>query len=207
MLIRSDLNTISLTLTDDDTGTATASTSVTVNNVNPTLSNVQVSAASVNENGSITLTGSYADVGSQDTHTLTISWGDGSAPQTVPVSGGSFSVVHQYLDDNPTGTASRSEERRVGQTDEDTGTACASTADTLNNDDPAMCHVHVSVAIVTENGSITLTGSYADVGSQDTHTLTISWGDGSAPQTVPVSGGSFSVVHQYLDDNPTGTAS
>src|SRR5437773_2197685 len=103
MLIRSDLNTISLTLTDDDTGTATASTSVTVNNVNPTLSTVQVSAASVNENGSITLTGSYADVGTQDTHTLTINWGDGSAPQTVSVSGGSFSVVH------------RSEERRAGE--------------------------------------------------------------------------------------------
>src|SRR5437867_2439135 len=93
---------MSLTLSDDHTGTATASTSVTVNYVNTTLRNVADCAATVDEYGSVTLTGSYADVGSQDTHTLTISWGDGSAPQTVPVSGGSFSVVHQYLDDNPT---------------------------------------------------------------------------------------------------------
>src|SRR5205823_5989823 len=152
-----------------------------------------------NENGSITLTGSYADVGSQDTHTLTISWGDGSAPQTVPVSGGSFSVVHQYLDDNAAGTAGHQYTISLALTDHDTGTASTSTSFTLHHANPTPRIPYATLFPANENGSITLTGSYADVGSQDTHTLTISWGDGSAPQTVPVSGGSFSVVHQYLD--------
>src|SRR5437773_1740428 len=178
MLIRSDLNTISLTLTDDDTGTATASTSVTVNNVNPTLSNVAVSAATVNENGSITLTGSYADVGSQDTHTLTISWGDGSAPQTVPVSGGSFSVVHQYLDDNPTGTASDLNTISLTLTDDDTGTATASTSVTVNNVNPTLSNVQVSAASVNQNSTRLNTSHITNSDSHYTHKQTNSWGDG-----------------------------
>ena len=78
-------------------------TMLTVTNVPPVLETL--SATSVLENGTVHLRGTYHDVGTQDTHTLTINWGEG-APQTVSVSGGSFDITHQYLDDNPTNTAS-----------------------------------------------------------------------------------------------------
>ena len=42
-----------------------------------------LSATSVNENGTVHLTGTYHDVGSQDTHTLSINWGEGAVQQFV----------------------------------------------------------------------------------------------------------------------------
>ena len=64
----------------------------------------------------------------------------------------------------------------------------------------------LSATGVYENGTVHLTGMYHDPDAQDTHTLTIYWGEG-APQTVPVINGSFDITHQYLDDNPTNTGS
>jgi hypothetical protein len=63
------------------------STTATVTNVDPVV--LTLAATSVLENGVVHLTGTYSDVGSQDTHQLTINWGEG-APQVVSVSGGSF---------------------------------------------------------------------------------------------------------------------
>ena len=94
--------------------------SVTVNNVAPVI--LSLSATSVDENGLVTLSGTYSDTGTQDTHTLTIDWGEGPVTLPLPVSGGSFSFTHQYLDDNPSGTASDLYTIGVTLTDDDTGT-------------------------------------------------------------------------------------
>jgi hypothetical protein len=177
-------------------------TTITVNNVKPVINSL--SATSVDENGTVTLSGTYSDVGSQDTHTLTINWGEGPVTLPLPVSGGSFSFTHQYLDDNPTGTAGDTYTIGVTLTDDDTGTDTGSTATTISNVDPVI--LSLSATSVDENGTVTLSGTYSDVGSQDTHTLTINWGEGPVTLPLPVSGGSFSFTHQYLDDNPTGTA-
>ena len=197
----SDVYTINVTLTDDDTGAATSSTTTTISNLPPVIDSL--SASSANENGIVILTGTYHDVGTQDTHTLTINWGEGLA-ETVAVTGGAFSVTHQYLDDNPTGTASDVYTINVTLTDDDTGAATSSTTTTISNLPPVIDSL--SATSVSENGVVTLTGTYHDVGTQDTHTLTINWGEGLA-ETVAVTGGAFSVTHQYKDDNPTGTAS
>jgi hypothetical protein len=197
----SDVYTIGVTLTDDDTGTDEASTTTTISNVAPEI--LTITATSVNENGTVTLTGTYSDVGSLDTHTLTINWGEGD-PQTVVVTGGTFTVMHQYKDDNPSNTASDEYTIGVTLTDDDTGTDVASTTTTITNVAPQV--LTLSATSVNENGIVTLTGTYSDVGSQDTHKITINWGEG-APQTVVVTGGTFSVEHQYLDDNPTNTGS
>ncbi len=197
----SDVYAIGVVLTDDDTGSVAGSTTTTVTNLAPVI--LTVSATSANEDGVVTLTGTYSDVGTQDTHTLTINWGEG-APQTFAVSGGSFSFTHQYLDDNPTGTPSDVYAIGVVLTDDDTGSVAGSTTTTVTNLAPVI--LTVSATSANEDGVVTLTGTYSDVGTQDTHTLTINWGEG-APQTFAVSGGSFSFTHQYLDDNPTGTPS
>jgi hypothetical protein len=197
----SDVYTIGVTLTDDDTGTDVGSATTTITNVNPEI--LTLSATSVNEDGTVTLSGTYSDVGTQDTHTLTINWGEG-APVTLPVSGGTFSFTHQYLDDNPTNSSSDVYTISVTLTDDDTGTDVGSATTTITNVNPEI--LTLSATSVNEDGTVTLSGTYSDVGTQDTHTLTINWGEG-APVTLPVSGGTFSFTHQYLDDNPTNSSS
>jgi len=93
-----------------------ASFDLIVNNVAADLQNVAVTNAS--ENGMVTLAGEIVDPGLQDTFTLNINWGDPLSPDNVEqytfpssASGSgtavqSFSITHQYLDDNPNGAPS-----------------------------------------------------------------------------------------------------
>ncbi len=81
-------DSISVTVADDHATTAAVTTPVTVNNVAPSSVAINVSAATINENGSTTLSGSFVDPGTLDTHVVTINWGDGSVPQTVNLAAG-----------------------------------------------------------------------------------------------------------------------
>ena len=62
----------------------------------------------IDENGSVTVSGSFSDPGANAAHTLVIDWGAAEAPTRVALPAGTntFSAAHQYLDDNPTGTPS-----------------------------------------------------------------------------------------------------
>jgi hypothetical protein len=202
----SDTYTIGVGVFDDDGGSTSAATSVTVNNVAPVLSGVGT-AGTINENGTSTLTGTITDPGIQDTFTLTVNWGEG-APVNYSLAAGStsFSVTHQYLDDNPTGTAFDIYSISVTITDDDTGTGSASASQRVNNVAPTLGATSITSPVL-ENGSATLTGLFTDPGTQDTFTLTVNWGEG-APVVYSLGGAhSFSVSHEYLDDNPTGTSS
>jgi hypothetical protein len=48
---------------------------------------------------------------------------------------------------------------------------------------------------------------FDDPDTQDTHTASIDWGDGSATEnlTLPIGNRNLTLTHQYLDDNPTDT--
>jgi len=199
--------TITVTVTDDDTGQSTAATTVTVNNVAPALGNLSVDPAVIDENDSTTLSGSFTDPGSVDTHTVEIVWGDGNNDTfTLAVGERSFSMARQYLDDDPTGTPSDDYTITVTVTDDDTGQDISTTVVTVNNVAPALGDLNVDPAVIDENDSTTLSGSFTDPGSVDTHTVDIDWGDGNSDTFVlPVGERSFSMAHQYLDDDPTGT--
>ncbi len=190
---------VSVTVADDHATTAAVTTPVTVNNVAPSSVAINVSAATLNENGSTTLSGSFVDPGTLDTHVVTINWGDGSAPQTVNLAAGvlTFSgVAHQYLQDGNDAVS-------VTVADDHTTTAAVTTPVTVNNVAPSTVAINLSAPTINENGSTMLSGSFTDPGSLDTHVLTINWGDGSAPQTVNLAAGvlTFSgVAHQYLQD-------
>jgi hypothetical protein len=101
-------NLVSLNVIDNDGGVGSTSQTIAVTNVAPALRDVAVTPGTVDEGGSVTLSGSVSDPGSRDTLTLTINWGDGSDPEDVLLAAGSpsFSRSHTYADDNPTGTAS-----------------------------------------------------------------------------------------------------
>jgi len=202
-----DQYAVSLKLTDDDTGAAAASTTVGVTNVNPTIAPLTLNSV-INEDGTVTVTGSYADVGTLDTHTVSIDWGDGTAATAAAVDAGAktFTASHRYVDDNPTATASDTFTVKATVTDDDGGSASTSAVVTVNNVAPVLGNV--AITNVTENGVATLSGTITDPGTADTFTLIVDWGDGSS-ETFSYAAGTkaFSQTHRYLDDNPTGTPS
>ena len=178
-------------------------TSVTVNNVAPI---VTATGDTIDEDGTATVSGTISDPGTEDTFTVTIDWGEG-APEvfSYPVGATGYSETHQYLDDNPTGTASGVYSVSVTVEDGGGGVGNASTGVTVNNVAPI---VTATGDTIDEDGTATVSGTISDPGTEDTFTVTIDWGEG-APEvfSYPVGATGYSETHQYLDDNPTGTAS
>ena len=69
--------------------------------------------------GFVILTGSYSDPGILDTHTVTVSWGDGTtSPAIVDPVNYTFTATHQYVYDKP-GTSSSQDTISVTATDND----------------------------------------------------------------------------------------
>ncbi len=173
-------------------------------NAAPVLSNVAVTTP-ISENGSAALTGNISDADAGDSFTLTVNWGDGSAPQTFnyPAGSTSFSETHQYLDDNPTATPSDNYTISLTLSDGSLSDT-ASTTVTVNNAAPVLSNIAVSPATINVGGSTTLSGNITDVGTLDTHQIVINWGDGSSNTTLNLAAGVnvFSAAHQY---NTSGT--
>ena len=197
----SDVYPITVTVEDDDGGSGTASTSVTVNNVDPV---VTAEGSTIDENGWATVSGTITDPGTQDTFTVSIDWGEGADTYSYPAGTTTYSVQHQYLDDNPTGTPSDVYPITVTVEDDDGGSGAASTSVTVNNVDPV---VTAEGSTIDENGWATLSGTITDPGSQDTFTVTIDWGEAVDTYSYPAGTTTYGERHQYLDDNPTGTPS
>ena len=204
--------TIKVKVDDDDGGSDNDTIDVTVNNLDPVLSNLTLES-SIQENGTVTLKGSISDIGNLDTFEVTVNWGDPLSPNNVHIftlnSEGAFDLTHQYLDDNPSATQADDYTVTVEVIDDDGGSDSDSAVVTVNNVAPA--NLTLSAPAIDENGLTTLTGSFTDPGSLDTFTLDINWGDALSPdnaQTISLgTDRTFSISHQYLDDNPTATAS
>jgi hypothetical protein len=194
--------TITVTVTDQHGNSGSGSTSVVVNDVTPSDLQLALSAATLNENDSTSLSGSFTDPGTLDTHTVTINWGDGSSSSLALAAGvGSFSgLSHQYLDEG-------NYTIQVTVADDDGSSTSAVTSLVVNNVAPSNVQLALSAATINENDSTTLSGSFTDPATLDTHTVTINWGDGST-STVNLAAGVLSfggVNHQYLDE-PAGAS-
>ena len=203
-----DINTIQVTLTDQVANTASATAPITVQNLAPKIDTLLVTPA-LNENGIAQLQLEFSDPGTLDTHTVEINWGDGTFVETFSLAPGTqfLATSHQYLDDNPTGTPVDTNTVQVRVIDDDGGTATATREVVVSNLAPSIDTLSLTSPIF-EDGSTTLVGTYSDPGMQDTHELDIDWdGDFIFDQTVAVTGGSFSISRQFLDDNPTATPS
>jgi Ca2+-binding RTX toxin-like protein len=179
---------------------------VQVQNVEPVLALDAVSA--ILENGVATLTGTITDPGTLDTFTLNVDWGDPLSPNnieqyTFAAGTTSFELTHQYLDDNPSGTESDDYTIGLTITDDDTGTSSASTTVTVNNVAPVITELVSSAPTVGDAGEaepVTISALFTDVGSLDTHTATIDWGDGiTTAAIISESDGSGSITgaHAY----------
>jgi hypothetical protein len=132
----------------------------------------------INENDSTTLSGTFTDPGVRDSHTVVISWGDGSPDTTLTLAAGvlSFGAAHRYLDDNPTGTASDLYTINVSVTDKDAGGASGSTTVAVNNVAPVVGPITGAPVDPQPVGyTATITAAFTDQGTKDTHTATIYW--------------------------------
>jgi hypothetical protein len=197
-------------------GIVTVSLSISSVNDAPANLALTLSAASINENGSTSISGSFTDVESSDSHTVVIYWGDGSTNTTINLIPGDLTIPatsHTYLDDNPTATTSDSYTITVTVTDDDsTGTPPGSNKKsvsgtksvTVSNVAPAIVTLTgppAPLPLATPGGTSTTVGTtFTDVGSLDTHTCTFAWDDGTANTTVSASGtgnGSCSSTHTF----------
>jgi predicted acyltransferase (DUF342 family) len=174
--------------------------------IQPPRNLVMTGATTVAENGSSTINGTFVsdDAGA---HTVTIDWKDGPS-QTVTLGAGvrAFSVTHQYRDDNPSGTSADTYRVTVKVDSPSTGAVSATRPIRVDNVAPALTLL-TATGSVTENGVVTVNGSFSDPGSLDTHRVVVTWGEGvSTVITLDAGLRSFSTTHRYLDDNPTGNA-
>jgi uncharacterized repeat protein (TIGR01451 family) len=84
------------TATSDQTPTVTANVSVTVNNVAPGVT--AGAAQTVTLGAPVTVTATFTDPGSADTHTATVNWNDGGEIGAATVQGSTVRAVHVYTE-------------------------------------------------------------------------------------------------------------
>jgi VCBS repeat-containing protein len=165
--------------------TDTGHVSVTVDAVNDAPANVSVNGATLDENGSYSLSGSFTDLESGDTHTVTISWGDGATDTVINLGSGatSFASSHQYLDDNPTATAADNYTVTVTVTDNSLGAGAGGATVTVNNVAPIIVMSTGTIALSPDD-AFSRPGSFSDVGTIDTWTVTVDYGDLTGAHTL-----------------------
>ena len=192
-------STVEVQVADSDGAIGTSTLGVTVNNVAPMVS-FNISANPIAENDSIILTGFISDPGFLDSQTVTIDWGDSSPPTGFELAVGILGFItdpHQYLDDNPTGTPLDVNSITVTVTDKDSGAGIASGNVTVNNLAPVLTGVTGPLDPLALGSEATVSASFTDVGTQDTHTCTFAWDDGEPDAAGTASGGSCSAPHTY----------
>ncbi|MGQ3360769.1 MAG: hypothetical protein ACT6XY_17285 [Phreatobacter sp.] len=203
--IASGRYTVGVTVTDGQgaSGSTSLPDAVEVRNLAPTLADVTVTPV-IDENGVVTLTGRVIDAGGNDTHQVTVTWGDG-ASETVAVDPATrtFTTTHRYADD-AAGAGIASGRYTVGVTATDgqgaSGSMSLPDAVEVRNLAPTLSDVTVT-PVIDENGVVTLTGRVVDAGGNDTHQVTVTWGDGTS-ETVAVDPATrtFTTTHRYADD-------
>jgi len=212
-----DSYAVSASIEDNDMGTGMGGTSVIVRDVAPTV--VLDPVIDINEDGTVSLSGTITDPGTLDSFSLDIDWGDPLSPGNTeqvmlpPSPSGSqgFMLTHQYLDDNPSGTARDDYTVQVTVTDDDTLSGGDSETFQISNVRPQL--TLDPVMSIDENGVATLSGKITDPGTLDTFSMFVDWGDPLSPNNyeMPTFGASltgtqpFTLTHQYPDDNPSGT--
>jgi Ca2+-binding RTX toxin-like protein len=188
--------TLHVTLVDDDGPAALDTLALTVTNVAPVVTAISATP-SISENDVVTLTGSLTDPGALDTYTLVVDWGEGPA-QTVLLGADvrTFTLTHQYLDDNPTGTPSDLYPIGVSLTDDDDGSVAASASTTVSNVAPTAALAGPDHGV--RGAALAFAGSFTDPGTLDTHAVSWDFGDGTVIGFHPTTdAGALGVSHAF----------
>jgi Bacterial Ig-like domain (group 3)/PKD domain/Bacterial pre-peptidase C-terminal domain/RTX calcium-binding nonapeptide repeat (4 copies) len=218
----SDTITVSVADDDEPLSPITAATSVAVSDVPASALVLSPSTTLLTEGSSFTLGGTFFDPGALDRHNVAIDWGDGSSPTHVALGAGvmTFSGVQHLYRDNPTGHPDFVVTVSVTDPAEPAGPPATSTLHIIvTNVAPSVTSLSLLGADgqplqpgvpgvagkINENDGVLLSGSYADAGLFDRHTVMVDWGDGStSAASVDSVHRTFHAKHHY-DDNPVGT--
>ena len=188
---------IRLRVTDDGGLTHEDTATVTVANSEPRVVVVPPDAAT--EGSQLTLDVEFGDQGLEDTHTVTVDWGDGSEEsKSEPIrpaeeTSGNVQPSHTYADD---GTYTVT----VTVADDDGGTGTDSIQVTVTNVKPTVSPVVMSDPAPVAGTLVQFSAPFTDPGSLDTHTAQWTWGDGtSGAGAVSEAGGNGTVTgsHTY----------
>lgn len=202
--------TVKLRVTDAQAATDEDTATVTVANVPPSIGSILVSAASIDEGQSVTVSGTFSDPGAADTFSGSALWSDGQATAVV-LGPGTFSTTRSFPDDHPaTGTAADVFTVNVTIADDDLGSDTATSPPvTVHNVDPTIDTIVLSSTSIDEGDpAVTVSGTFSDpalgVGSE-TFSGTATWSDGQTT-ALTVGSGTFSTGRSFADDHPaTGT--
>ncbi|WP_406700940.1 putative Ig domain-containing protein [Singulisphaera sp. Ch08] len=174
---------VTFTVTDNGTPALSASETITITvaKVNHAPRNIVLNTDSIDENSIFTLVGSFDDPDVLDLHTIAIDWGEG-IPQvfTLPVGLRAFEASHRYIDDRPSATTSDVYTIDVLVYD-GIGSSTDSSSVVINNIVPAVSLLTNTSpdGEVEEGQTVFVRGLFSDIGVSDTHTATVSWGDGT----------------------------
>ena len=216
---------IGVTLSDLFGETAFAQTTLAISDPAPEFAapGLVLSSASIDENGSVSVSGTIVSPGGIHTNTVSIDWGDGSTDATIVLDPGetAFSANHTYVN-NPAGEVSGSYAIDASVTDEEGKVGTAETSVTVTNVAPQFTASDLSLSAPVQNGlptanegdTVTLDGQFTDPGTLDLHTVTIDWGDGGTSTVLYEQLGqvvasatpglyTYSATHLYLN-NPAG---
>jgi PKD repeat protein/cytolysin (calcineurin-like family phosphatase) len=185
----SGVYTVSVTATDGYGGAATRSFEVNIDNLAPTVD--AGPNQTVNEGQAVSLApATFNDKGTLDTHTAAINWGDGSPVEFGVVSEtpfgppGSSAGMDGRVNDSHVYADNGSYTVQVCVSDDDGGVGCDAFFVTVHNVAPG---VNAGFDRTAKPGeAVRLAASpvrdqaiFVDLGTLDTHTATINWGDGS----------------------------
>lgn len=193
---------VHLTVGDDDGGTGAASAGVQVTGTTIDVQ-VAVAPAAVDENGIVTLTGTVSGGNASGGYSVLVEWSDGTS-DVVVTPDGTFSVSHQYRDDNADDLYVVS----VVATDTSGRSASAATSVAVYNVAPTVQLKHLTPGDVYGIGSaVQLSGRITDAGALDTHTatFTITSPDLASPIHVPATVGADGVVTASYSFASAGT--
>ncbi len=178
---------------------------VRIDNVAPTIT---ASGSTINENGIATVYGNISDPGTLDTFYLEIHWGEGAKKGYNYTAGTTtFTLTNKYLDDNPTSTLSDLYTIDIKVTDDDGGVGTASTLVRVNNVAPDVTKITMEQPnpqfILPYVHKLDFLGVFGDVGTQDTHTASWDWDDGTTSfGTVVESEGSGESSGSHIFTSP-----
>ncbi len=148
----------------------------------------------IEENGTVVLTGTFEEPNSDDLHTVEIDWNDPNDPNPtileLDLGEREFTTTHTYLDDGPApgnGTPSDTATISVTVRDDRGGVDTDSVETLVENVAPTIAELIAESVFIDDDDhgidgdeglSVTVEGTFTDPGSLDIHTGEALWSDG-----------------------------